>query len=80
MFFLNNKITGTCIKKKKKNYRHNIFIIEPMHQTIKRNTTEMLRPYYFYNIFTTNHKWLIVIGSNLNLTLRLLCYLNNNNQ
>ena len=32
----------------------------------------MLRPQHFYNIFTTNHKWLIVISSNLNLTLRLL--------
>ena len=29
-------------------------------------------PQYFYNIFTTNHKLLIVTGSNLNLTLRLL--------
>ena len=29
--------------------------------------------------FTTNYKWLVVIGSNLNLTLRLLFYPNNNN-
>ena len=28
----------------------------------------------------TNHRWLVVIGSNLNLTLRLLFCLNNNNQ
>ena len=27
---------------------------------------------YFYNIFTTNHRWLVIISSNLNLTLRLL--------
>ena len=27
---------------------------------------------YVYNIFTTNHKWLVIISSNLNLTLRLL--------
>ena len=33
---------------------------------------EVLRPQHFYNIFTTNHKWLVVIGSNLNLTTRLL--------
>ena len=30
--------------------------------------------------FTTNYKWLVVIGSNLNLTLRLLFGPNNNNQ
>ena len=27
---------------------------------------------YVYNIFTTNHMWLVIISSNLNLTLRLL--------
>ena len=32
---------------------------------------KVLRSQYFYNIFTINHKWL-VISSNLNLTLRLL--------
>ena len=41
---------------------------------------EVLRPQYFYNIFTTNHRWLVVIGSNLNLTLRLLFCPNNNKQ
>ena len=35
---------------------------------------------YVHNILTTNHRWLVVIGSNLNLTLRLLFYCNNNNQ
>ena len=35
--------------------------------------------YYGYNIFTTNHKWLVVISSNLKLTLRLLFCPNNNN-
>ena len=34
---------------------------------------------YVNNIFTTNHKWLVVIGSNLNLILRLLFCPNNNN-
>ena len=34
---------------------------------------------YVYNIFTINHMWLVVIGSNLKLTLRLLFYPNNNN-
>ena len=38
-----------------------------------------LERYYVYNIFTTNHRWLVVIGSNLKLTLRLLFCLNNNN-
>ena len=30
--------------------------------------------------FTTNYRWLVVIGSNLNLTLRLLFCPNNKNQ
>ena len=29
-------------------------------------------PKYIYNIFTINHMWLVIISSNLNLTLRLL--------
>ena len=33
---------------------------------------KVLRPQYFYNIFTKNYRWLVVINSNLNLTLRLL--------
>ena len=33
---------------------------------------KVLRLQYFYNTFTTNHKWLIIISSNLILTLRLL--------
>ena len=27
----------------------------------------MLHPLHFYNILTTNHRWLVVISSNLNL-------------
>ena len=34
----------------------------------------------FTTFFTTNYIWLVVIGSNLNLTLRLLFCPNNNNQ
>ena len=33
---------------------------------------EMLCLQHFYNIFITNHRWLVVIGSNSKLTLRLL--------
>ena len=33
---------------------------------------KMLRPQYFYNIFTINHKLLVIISSILNLTPRLL--------
>ena len=33
---------------------------------------------YVHNIFITNDWWLVVIGSNLNLTLKLLFYPNNN--
>ena len=40
---------------------------------------EMLRLQQFYNIFTTNHRWLVVIGSNLKLTARLPFCPNNNN-
>ena len=32
----------------------------------------MVREPYFYSIFTINYRWLVVIGSNLKLTLRLL--------
>ena len=30
------------------------------------------KKYYVHNIFTINHMWLVIISSNLNLTLRLL--------
>ena len=40
---------------------------------------EVLYLQYFYYIFTTNHRWLVVIDSNLNLPLRLLFFPNNNN-
>jgi len=35
---------------------------------------------HVHNIFTTNYRWLVVIGLNLNLTQRLLFLHNNNNQ
>ena len=35
---------------------------------------------YVHNIFIANHWWLVVIGSNLNLTPILLFLSNNNNQ
>ena len=34
---------------------------------------------YVCNIFTANYKWLVVIGSNLNLPPKLLFYPTNNN-
>ena len=58
-------------KKKKKNCDN---------QVAENEGKKMLRPQHFYIIFTTNYMWLIVIGSNLNLTLRLHFCLNNNNQ
>ena len=45
-----------------------------------KSIREMLRLQHLYNIFIANHKWLVVIGSNLNLILRLLFCHNNNNQ
>ena len=38
----------------------------------KKKKKKMLRLQQFYNIFTTNHEWLVIIGSNLNLAVRLL--------
>ena len=38
------------------------------------------RSQHCYNIFTINYRWLVVIGSNLNITLRLHFCPNNNNQ
>ena len=32
---------------------------------------KVLHSQYFYNIFTTNHRWLVIISLNLNLILRL---------
>ena len=34
----------------------------------------MLHLQYFHNIFRTNHKWKVVIGSNLNSKFKLLFY------
>ena len=34
----------------------------------------------FTTFFTTTYRWLVIIGSNLNLTLRLFFCPNNNNQ
>ena len=41
---------------------------------------KMLSLKHFYIIFTANYRWLVVIGSNLKLTLRLRFCPNNNNQ
>ena len=40
----------------------------------KSNQAFMKERSYVYNIFTTNHRWLVVIGLNLNLTLRLFFF------
>ena len=37
-----------------------------------QNLFELKEKWYVHNIFTTNHGWLVVIGRNLNLILRLL--------
>ena len=55
-------------------------------KTIKKKKTHTHTHTFFYdkryihNIFATNHRWFVVIGSNLNLTLTLLFFPNNNNQ
>ena len=75
-FFLRNKHTHTIEKESSK--------IKSKHKLQSKVMItlflKMLRLQYFYNIFITNHRWLVVIGSNLNLILRLLFYLNNKNQ
>ena len=41
--------------------------------------TLCVEKFYVYNIFTTNYRWLVVIGYNLNLPLKwLFCPTNNN--
>ena len=57
-----------------------INITDVNNEEIALKKREMLRLQHFYNNFTTNHRWLVVIGSNLKLTLRLLFCPNNNNQ
>ena len=54
--------------------------LNPSIYIYKEREREMLRLQHFYNISTTNYKWLVVIGSNLKLTLKLLFCPNNNNQ
>ena len=44
------------------------FVTKIWEEILKR----VLRSQYFYNTFITNHRWLIIISSNLILTLRLL--------
>ena len=44
------------------------FVAEICEEIFKK----VLRTQYFYNTFTTNHRWLVIINSNLILTLRLL--------
>ena len=54
-----------------------------MKRRISTSAPEFLKPCelpfffercYVYNIFITNHRWLVVIGSNFKLTLRLLFF------
>ena len=49
-----------------------MFITELSFIQKKKKKKKMLRLQQFYNIFTTNYGWLVIIGSNLNLALRLL--------
>ena len=44
------------------------FVAEIWEEILKK----VLRSQYFCNTFTTNHMWLVIISSNLILTLRLL--------
>ena len=44
------------------------FVAEIWEEILKK----VLRSQYFYNTFTINHRWLVIISSNLILILRLL--------
>ena len=59
------KVYGTTITLKKGFFYYYLFII--LNYEFFKNER-----CYVHNIFTTNHRWLVVIGSNLNLTLKLL--------
>ena len=60
-------------KKKKKKKRKELWQLSCRKRRKKKDATST-------TFFTTNYRWLVVIGSNLNLTLRLLFCPNNNNQ
>ena len=47
-------------------------ILQPSKFQVAFKSREVLHLQQFYNIFTANHGWLIIIGSNLNLALGLL--------
>ena len=69
------------------------FFFQPNHDGFRLKKNPQLDPFtplhaifrqhkerwYVYNIFITNHKWLIIIDLNLNIILRLLFCPNNNN-
>ena len=63
------KIYGNCGNAIAENGRKKKIMVVEIWRGIKK---KMLHLQYFYNIFTTNHRWLVIISSNLNLTLRLL--------
>ena len=70
------------------------FFFQPNHDGFRLKKNPQLDPFtplhaisrqhkerwYVHNIFTTNHKWLIIIGLNLNLSLRLFFWPNDNNR
>ena len=58
---------------------NNIRLTQNLICILDKSKREMLRLQHFYNMFTTNYRWLIIIGSNFKLTLRLFFYPNNNN-
>ena len=62
-------ICGNCGNAIAENGRGGKLVVTEIWGGIKK---KMLRPQYFYNIFTTNHRWLVIISLNLNLILRLL--------
>ena len=51
------------------NGREKKIVVAEIWGGVKKN---VLRLQYFYNIFTTNYRLLVIISSNLNLILRLL--------
>ena len=62
-------ICGNCGNVIAENGREKKIVVAEIWGGVKKN---VLRLQYFYNIFTTNYRLLVIISSNLNLILRLL--------
>ena len=61
------------------NFKNQIEDMDRILLTVRNLNQTKMRDATFTTFFTINHRWLVVIGLNLKLTLRLLFCPNNNN-